>query len=96
MVIGGKLASIGSNAKIGDGEIIVAEADESDGSFLKLNPCLAVITNIDLEHLDYYRDIDEIKAAFLKLPTSCLFMDPRSFVLTMNMSGRSFPRSNGK
>jgi UDP-N-acetylmuramate--alanine ligase len=66
MVIGGKLASIGSNAKIGDGEIIVAEADESDGSFLKLNPCLAVITNIDLEHLDYYRDIEEIKAAFLK------------------------------
>ena len=66
MVIGGKLASIGSNAKIGDGEIIVAEADESDGSFLKLNPCLAVITNIDWEHLDYYRDIEEIKAAFLK------------------------------
>ena len=66
MVIGGKLGSIGSNAKIGDGEIIVAEADESDGSFLKLNPCIAVITNIDREHLDYYRDIDEIKAAFLK------------------------------
>lgn len=66
MVIGGKLGSIGSNAKIGDGEIIVAEADESDGSFLKLSPCIAVITNIDREHLDYYRDIEEIKAAFLK------------------------------
>jgi UDP-N-acetylmuramate--alanine ligase len=66
MVIGGKLGSIGSNAKIGDGEIIVAEADESDGSFLKLNPCIAVITNIDREHLDYYRDIEDIKAAFLK------------------------------
>lgn len=66
MVIGGKLASIGSNAKIGDGEVIVAEADESDGSFLKLTPCLAVITNIDREHLDYYRDIEEIKEAFLK------------------------------
>ena len=66
MVIGGKLASIGSNAKIGDGEVIVAEADESDGSFLKLSPCLAVITNIDREHLDYYRDIEDIKAAFLK------------------------------
>jgi UDP-N-acetylmuramate--alanine ligase len=64
MVIGGKLASIGSNAKMGDGEIIVAEADESDGSFLKLAPCIAVITNIDREHLDYYRDIDEIKDAF--------------------------------
>jgi UDP-N-acetylmuramate--alanine ligase len=66
MVIGGKLSSIGSNAKIGDGEIIVAEADESDRSFLKLSPTVAVITNIDLEHLDHYRDIDDIKAAFLQ------------------------------
>ena len=66
MVIGGKLASIGSNARLGDGEVIVAEADESDGSFLKLSPCLAVITNIDREHLDYYRDLEEIKEAFLQ------------------------------
>ncbi len=66
MVIGGKLASIGSNARLGDGEVIVAEADESDGSFLKLSPCLAVITNIDREHLDYYRDVEEIKEAFLQ------------------------------
>ncbi len=66
MVIGGKLSSIGSNAKIGDGEIIVAEADESDRSFLKLSPTVAVITNIDLEHLDHYRDIDDIKEAFLQ------------------------------
>jgi len=65
MVIGGKLASIGSNAKLGDGEVIVAEADESDGSFLKLAPSLAVITNIDREHLDHYRDIEDIKDAFL-------------------------------
>jgi len=66
MVIGGKLANIGSNARLGDGEVIVAEADESDGSFLKLSPCLAVITNIDREHLDYYRDVEEIKEAFLQ------------------------------
>jgi UDP-N-acetylmuramate--alanine ligase len=66
MVIGGKLASIGSNARLGDGEVIVAEADESDGSFLKLSPCLAVITNIDREHLDYYRDVEEIREAFLR------------------------------
>ena len=65
MVIGGKLASIGSNARLGDGEIIVAEADESDGSFLKLSPTIAVITNIDREHLDYYPGIAEIKEAFL-------------------------------
>ncbi len=66
MVIGGKLASIGSNARLGDGDIIVAEADESDGSFLKLSPTIAVITNIDREHLDYYPGIVEIKDAFLK------------------------------
>ncbi len=66
MVIGGKLASIGSNARLGDGEVIVAEADESDGSFLKLSPCLAVITNIDREHLDHYRDLEEIREAFLQ------------------------------
>jgi UDP-N-acetylmuramate--alanine ligase len=66
MVIGGKLASIGSNARLGDGDVIVAEADESDGSFLKLSPTIAVITNIDREHLDYYPGITEIKEAFLK------------------------------
>lgn len=66
MVIGGKLASIGGNAKLGDGEVIVAEADESDGSFLTLNPCIAVITNIDKEHLDYYRNLKDIREAFLK------------------------------
>ena len=66
MVIGGKLASIGSNARLGGGDILVAEADESDGSFLKLSPTIAVITNIDREHLDYYPGIEEIKDAFLK------------------------------
>ena len=73
MVIGGKLASIGSNAKMGRGTLIVAEADESDGSFLKLSPSLAVITNIDLEHLDYYRDMGEIKEAFLQFANSVPF-----------------------
>lgn len=65
MVIGGKLAAIGSNARLGNGEIIVAEADESDGSFLKLSPSLAVITNIDLEHVDFYRNLEEIKESFI-------------------------------
>jgi UDP-N-acetylmuramate--alanine ligase len=65
VVIGGKLNSLGSNAKLGQGEFLVAEADESDGSFLKLSPTIAVVTTIDEEHLDYYRDIGEIKEAFL-------------------------------
>ncbi len=66
IVIGGKVNSLGSNAKLGEGDFLVAEADESDGSFVKLSPVLEVVTNIDLEHLDYYRDIDEIKEAFLE------------------------------
>jgi UDP-N-acetylmuramate--alanine ligase len=64
-VIGGRLNAFGSNAKLGKGDFIVAEADESDGSFLKLNPAVAVVTNIDREHLDYYADLDEIKKAFV-------------------------------
>ncbi len=65
VVIGGRLNSIGSNAKLGQGEFLVAEADESDGSFLKLMPTIAVVTNIDPEHLDYYKGLDEIKESFL-------------------------------
>jgi UDP-N-acetylmuramate--alanine ligase len=65
VVIGGRLNSIGSNARLGQGEFLVAEADESDGSFLKLMPTIAVVTNIDPEHLDYYKGIDEIKETFL-------------------------------
>jgi len=65
VVIGGKVNSLGTNAKLGAGEFLVAEADESDGSFLKLSPVVEVVTNVDLEHLDHYRDIEEIKAAFL-------------------------------
>ena len=53
VVIGGKVDSLGGNAKLGEGEFLVAEADESDGSFLKLSPAIEVVTNIDLEHLDY-------------------------------------------
>jgi UDP-N-acetylmuramate--alanine ligase len=66
VVIGGKLKSIGSNAVLGQGDFIVAEADESDGSFLKFSPAIAVVTNIDREHLDYYSDLDAIKDVFLE------------------------------
>jgi UDP-N-acetylmuramate--alanine ligase len=66
MVIGGRLDALGSNAKLGRGEFMVAEADESDGSFLKLSPAIAVVTTIDAEHLDYYGDLDRLKGAFLE------------------------------
>ncbi len=65
IVIGGKLNSIGSNAKLGEGEYIVAEADESDGSFLKLNPILAIITNIDPEHMEHFKTMDNLRDAFV-------------------------------
>ena len=65
VVIGGRLNSIGSNARLGQGDFLVAEADESDGSFVKLMPTIAVVTNIDPDHLDYYSGIDEIKETFL-------------------------------
>lgn len=65
VVIGGRLDSLGSNAKLGQGDFLVAEADESDGSFMKLSPTIAIVTNIDADHLDYYRDLDEIRETFI-------------------------------
>jgi UDP-N-acetylmuramate--alanine ligase len=66
MVIGGRLNSLGTNAKLGRGDFLVAEADESDGSFLLLSPTIAVVTNIDTEHLDHYRHMDHLKEAFVQ------------------------------
>ncbi|MBI5409024.1 MAG: UDP-N-acetylmuramate--L-alanine ligase [Nitrospirae bacterium] len=65
VVIGGKLKGLGSSARLGQGEFLVAEADESDGSFLKLSPTIAIVTNIDREHMDYFKTLEEIKNAFL-------------------------------
>ncbi len=64
VINGGIINSYGSNARLGDGEWMVVEADESDGSFLRLPPTLAVVTNIDPEHLDHYGDFEAAKAAF--------------------------------
>jgi UDP-N-acetylmuramate--alanine ligase len=64
-VIGGKLSAFGSNARLGRGEYMVVEADESDRSFLRLTPTVAVVTNIDREHLEAYRDFDDLCRAFL-------------------------------
>jgi UDP-N-acetylmuramate--alanine ligase len=65
VVVGGRVAAMGgSNARIGKSQLLIVESDESDGSFLKLAPIIAVVTNIDREHLDHYAGIDEIRAAF--------------------------------
>ena len=66
IVIGGKLNAIGTNAQLGQGKFLVAEADESDGSFLVLSPTIAVVTNIDADHLDHYSGIEEIKETFVE------------------------------
>ena len=63
--MGGRLHAIGSNARLGHGQFLVAEADESDGSFLRLNPAVSVITNIDREHLDFYSGLDALRQAFV-------------------------------
>ena len=64
-VIGGRLSAFGSNARLGSGEYMVAEADESDRSFLKLSPSMAVITNIDREHMDAYGSFADLQQAFI-------------------------------
>lgn len=66
VVIGGRVKSLRSGAKLGGGEFMVAEADESDGSFLKMKPTIAVVTNIDREHLDHYKDLGEIQDTFVQ------------------------------
>jgi UDP-N-acetylmuramate--alanine ligase len=66
VVVGGRMASLGSNARLGAGDLLVAEADESDGSFLKLSPTIAAITNVDPEHLDFYGTHENLKRAFVE------------------------------
>ena len=73
IIVGGKVAVFGSNAVAGGGEIIVVEADEYDRTFLKLAPILAVVTNIEADHLDIYRDLDDIKDAFVQFANSVPF-----------------------
>jgi UDP-N-acetylmuramate--alanine ligase len=65
IVVGGRITSLGSNARLGQGDYLVAEADESDGSFLKLAPTIAVVTTIDAEHLDHYGSLEAVREAFL-------------------------------
>ena len=69
-VIGGRVAAFGSNARLGQGKYFIAEADESDGSFLRLRPGVAVITNIDQEHLEAYRDFEDLQRAFVTFANS--------------------------
>ena len=73
VVVGGRMAALGSNARLGAGDLLVAEADESDGSFLRLTPTVAVVTNIDAEHLDHYGTHEAVKEAFVQFATRVPF-----------------------
>jgi len=73
VIIGGKLNIYGSNAKLGQGDFLVAEADESDGSFLKLSPTITVLTNIDTDHLDYHRNLESLQSAFAEFANKIPF-----------------------
>jgi UDP-N-acetylmuramate--alanine ligase len=66
VVIGGRVHALGSNAQLGRGDLMVTEADESDGTFLLLSPAITVVTNIDPEHLDFYGDMDRVRSAYLE------------------------------
>ncbi len=66
VIIGGRLNAWGTNAKLGQGDFVVAEADESDGTFLLYSPTISLVTNIDTEHLDFFKDLDSIKETFLE------------------------------
>src|SRR6476660_4912145 len=92
VVVGGRVDAMGSNARIGRSQYLVAEADESDRSFLKLSPVLSVVTNIDREHMDCYRNMQDVKRAVLD------FMDRVPFygmIVACNddpMLRRTFPK----
>ena len=78
-IIGGVVSNFGGNAKLGKSDFIVVEADESDGSFLLLNPVLSIITNIDNDHLDYYQSEEKIFDAFLEFSNKIPFYGHNSY-----------------
>lgn len=73
VIIGGKLSIYGANARLGDGDYLIAEADESDGSFLLLDPIISVVTNVDKDHMDFYADQEAIDLAFIRFLNSIPF-----------------------
>src|SRR5579863_6433914 len=96
VVIGGQLKNIGSNARTGNGNILVAEADESDRSFLQLHANIAVVTNIDMEHLETYADLDDIKHCFQQFLNN-LPADGKAVVCADDENVRSIlPLAHGK
>ncbi|HEX4022916.1 MAG TPA: UDP-N-acetylmuramate--L-alanine ligase [Acidobacteriaceae bacterium] len=92
VVVGGRVDAMGSNARLGSSEYLVAEADESDRSFLKLSPILAVVTNLDREHMDCYRDMEDVEDAFVEFMDKVPFYGASTVCLDDPMLATILPR----
>jgi len=93
VVVGGRVDAFGSNARLGGSQYLVAEADESDRSFLKLSPILAVVTNLDREHMDCYRDMSDVETAFLSFMDKVPFYGAVTACIDNPLLARILPRA---
>jgi UDP-N-acetylmuramate--alanine ligase len=96
VVVGGRVHGLGTNARLGQGEFLVAEADESDGSFLTLTPTIAVVTTVDAEHLDHYANLDAIVSAFIAFVNKVPFYGAAVVCLDDRNIQRMIPRMMDK
>jgi len=96
VVVGGRVDALGSNARLGKSQYLVAEADESDRSFLKLSPILAVVTNLDREHMDCYRDMGDVEAAFVEFMDKVPFYGATTACLDDGLLAGILPRVGRK
>jgi UDP-N-acetylmuramate--alanine ligase len=96
IVVGGRVDALGSNARLGNSQYLVAEADESDRSFLKLSPILAVVTNLDREHMDCYRDMADVETAFLEFMDGVPFYGATTACLDDPLLAAVLPRVRRK
>jgi UDP-N-acetylmuramate--alanine ligase len=92
VVVGGRVDALGSNARLGRSQYLVAEADESDRSFLKLSPILAVVTNLDREHMDFYRDMADVEQAFVEFMDKVPFYGATTACLDNPLLAEILPR----
>jgi UDP-N-acetylmuramate--alanine ligase len=92
VVVGGRVDALGSNARLGKSQYLVAEADESDRSFLKLSPILAVVTNLDREHMDCYRDMADVEQAFTEFMDKVPFYGATTACLDNELLAAMLPR----
>src|SRR5271165_7116300 len=93
VVVGGRVDALGSNARLGASQYLVAEADESDRSFLKLSPILAIVTNLDREHMDCYQDMTDVETAFLTFMDKVPFYGAVTACLDNPLLARILPRA---